>query len=171
MSQQPSQRVSSKETCSFYKRDLFRRFSAHPASGFLKHIVRNWRNPKTPPGFCVWISMQMWGMLRMGEEAQRCGCEHKGVGLGARDDMHTRDLRQPSPFKFGILVTRGRGSWSQRKPEGSWMGPARYTSWDAAQFHQAPSDWPGRRQGRRQMRGRGGASPERPLASCALFRV
>ena len=45
MRQQPSQRVSSKETCSFYKRDLFHRFSAHPASGFLKHIVRDWPNP------------------------------------------------------------------------------------------------------------------------------
>ena len=34
-----------KEAYSFYKRDLFRRFSAHPASGFLKHSGRNWPNP------------------------------------------------------------------------------------------------------------------------------
>ena len=34
-----------KEAYSFYKRDLFRRFSAHPARGFLKYTGRNWPNP------------------------------------------------------------------------------------------------------------------------------
>ena len=44
-SQKPASQFLPKETCSFYKRDIFRRFSAHPASGFLKHIGRNWPNP------------------------------------------------------------------------------------------------------------------------------
>ena len=54
-SQKPASQFLPKETCSFYKRDLFRRFSAHPASGFLKHIVRNWPNPGC--SFYVPVSM------------------------------------------------------------------------------------------------------------------
>ena len=41
-SQNPASQFLAKEACSFYKRDLFRRFSAHPASVFLKHSGRNW---------------------------------------------------------------------------------------------------------------------------------
>ena len=41
-SQKPASQFLAKEACSFYKRDLFRRFSAHPASVFLKHSGRNW---------------------------------------------------------------------------------------------------------------------------------
>ena len=44
-SQNPASQFLAKEACSFYKRDLFRRFSAHPASVFLKHSGRNWPNP------------------------------------------------------------------------------------------------------------------------------
>ena len=46
MSQQPSQRVSFKRYLYFYKRDLFRRFSAHPASKFLEHIEETGQIPE-----------------------------------------------------------------------------------------------------------------------------
>ena len=54
-SQHPASQFLPKETCNFYKKDIFRRFSAHPASGFLKHIVRNWPNPGC--SFYVPVSM------------------------------------------------------------------------------------------------------------------
>ena len=41
----PASQFLPKEACSFYKRDLFRRFSAHPASVFLKYTGRNWPIP------------------------------------------------------------------------------------------------------------------------------
>ena len=44
-SQNPASHFLPKEACSFYKRDLFRRCSAHQASRFLTYTGRNWPNP------------------------------------------------------------------------------------------------------------------------------
>ncbi len=67
-SQHPASQFLAKEACSFYKRDLFRRFSAHPASVFLKHSGRNWAKSRlqflsasfyVPEHYCTYIWLMM----------------------------------------------------------------------------------------------------------------